>query len=331
MSEISLIIPAYNAADHMRACLDAATSQDHFDYEVIVVDDCSIDGTADLASRYDVQVVNLPENVGAAAARNAGVAVAKADYLVFIDSDVVLPPDGLTRMKKSHDIRPEMSFIVAAYSENSAHLGMVSDYKNLDLVYRGSSSSPYKKYACSYCMSLYKDAYVSAGGFNEHLTGAATEDIDFGLRVCRGERLSYNDRSIVVDHLKRYTLYEMLKTNYSRLLNMVKIRHTGEVQLDVSSNSSIEPLLNLFLPASIVLLAVVWLVGLISFWPALVACAFFLGVNVLFADFLRRRRGVAFMLAGIGLLFVEYLHAFVSLCIGFVECPPKSVRKLLGR
>ncbi|MDC0335581.1 glycosyltransferase family 2 protein [Pseudodesulfovibrio sp.] len=329
--KISLIIPVYNAADHLEECLKAVTSQDYPDYEVVVVDDCSTDNSREIVGKYPVRVVVMPVNSGASAARNAGVQEAKADYLVLVDSDVVLAPDSLTRLKQSHDLRPDMAIIVGVYSENSAHLGVVSDYKNLDLVYRGASSEELKKYAASYCISLYKNTYLEAGGFDETLTGATAEDIDFGLRVCKGERLVFNDRSIAVDHLKRYSLWGMLRTNYYRLISMARIRHTAEVPLEVSSNSSIEPILNLFLPMLTTLLAFGWLTSVLSLWPLAAVSAFFLGLNMPFFNFLRTRRGSLFMVAGAALLFVEYFHAFISLCMGFIQFPPPGLKKVVGR
>ena len=52
--KISLIIPVYNAAEHLDDCLSAATTQDCPEYEVIVVDDCSTDDSLDLATRYHI-------------------------------------------------------------------------------------------------------------------------------------------------------------------------------------------------------------------------------------------------------------------------------------
>lgn len=90
---ISFIIPAYNAEPYLRECLDSIERLDMQGrgFEVIVVNDGSTDGTAALLSDYQKRsadmVVITQENRGLSAARNAGMKVAKGEYLCFVDAD----------------------------------------------------------------------------------------------------------------------------------------------------------------------------------------------------------------------------------------------------
>lgn len=330
--KLSLIIPLYNGENYIEQCLDAALLQDYPNYEIIVVDDASTDDSLSLIEKYSVEIVRMSQNSGAAAARNAGAKQADSKYCVFIDSDVVIPRDALSRIKRSHDIHPEIAIVVGDYSENSMHLNFISDYKNLELVYRGSTGDEYKKYAASYFLFIRKEDYLKAGGFNENLKGTTTaEDIDFGLRVCRGEARVFYDRSLTVDHLKTYTFYEMLQTNYHRIVNMVRVRHNHEVPLDISSNASIEPILNLFLPILILIFLFSAILQIASLYFSTSAALFYLGLNTPFFNYLRIRRGNMFVLKAIPVFFVEYLHAFISLCIGFTLYPPPTFKKRLNQ
>lgn len=91
---ISVIIPVYNVAPYLAACLDSVLAQTYADIELILVDDGSTDGSADLCDDYacrDARVtVQHQANAGPAAARNAGLNVASGEFVAFIDSDDVV-------------------------------------------------------------------------------------------------------------------------------------------------------------------------------------------------------------------------------------------------
>jgi len=96
--KISAVVPAYNEAARIGAVLRPLVSCPLVD-EVIVVDDGSDDGTAAVARRFGVRVIELPENQGKAAALDAGVDAARNDVLLFLDADLVgLRPEHIERM-----------------------------------------------------------------------------------------------------------------------------------------------------------------------------------------------------------------------------------------
>ena len=101
---ISVIIPAFNEEDYLPATLDAIEASSAYllsrggvDVEVIVVDNNSVDGTADVARSRGAKVVD--ERVqGISRARNAGARRARGDVFVFVDADVLIPRDLLTKI-----------------------------------------------------------------------------------------------------------------------------------------------------------------------------------------------------------------------------------------
>ncbi|MFF3465580.1 bifunctional glycosyltransferase/CDP-glycerol:glycerophosphate glycerophosphotransferase [Streptomyces sp. NPDC001984] len=100
MPRFSVIVPAYKVQAYLHECLDSVLSQSYPDLEVIVVDDCSPDASGAIIDEYAardarVRAVHLPRNEGLGGARNAGLAQARGDYLVFLDSDDTLTPDAL--------------------------------------------------------------------------------------------------------------------------------------------------------------------------------------------------------------------------------------------
>jgi GT2 family glycosyltransferase len=85
---VSVIIPTYNRAAMIQEALDSVLAQSYSDFEVIVVDDGSTDGTAAALARYgDTLRVLSQARRGVAAARNSGVRIAKGKYVAFLDSD----------------------------------------------------------------------------------------------------------------------------------------------------------------------------------------------------------------------------------------------------
>ncbi|MEU6775794.1 bifunctional glycosyltransferase family 2 protein/CDP-glycerol:glycerophosphate glycerophosphotransferase [Streptomyces sp. NPDC046759] len=100
MPRFSVIVPAYQVQAYLSECLDSVLSQSYPDLELIAVDDCSPDACGAIIDEYAardarVRPVHLAANQGLGRARNAGMAEASGDYLVFLDSDDTLTPDTL--------------------------------------------------------------------------------------------------------------------------------------------------------------------------------------------------------------------------------------------
>ena len=108
---VSVIVPAYQAEAFIAEALESALAQDHTATEVIVVDDGSTDGTAEIAAGYDVQVLSR-ENGGPAAARNAGLALARGEFVTILDADDVCPEDRLSRQVDHLRRHPEHGIVL---------------------------------------------------------------------------------------------------------------------------------------------------------------------------------------------------------------------------
>lgn len=88
---ISVIIPVYNVKDYLRKCLDSICNQTYRNLEILVIDDGSTDGSGAVCDDYAAKDLRInvihKENGGQSSARNRGIAMAKGDYLAFVDSD----------------------------------------------------------------------------------------------------------------------------------------------------------------------------------------------------------------------------------------------------
>ena len=104
MPRVSVIIPAYNAANFIRETVDSALAQTHRDLEVIVVNDGSTDDTLSRLQQYGsrIQVLDLT-NGGVARARNAGVKLATGSWIAFLDADDLWRPEKIERQLHHSD------------------------------------------------------------------------------------------------------------------------------------------------------------------------------------------------------------------------------------
>lgn len=124
---ISVIIPLYNQEKNLPACLASLFAQSFKDYEVIIVNDGSVDQSVDAAmgwkEKFDqkgirFEVFSHEKNKGAPAARNTGYRNSKGEYLFFCDADTRLEPLALEKFKLTLDNNPE-----AAYAYSSFYWG----------------------------------------------------------------------------------------------------------------------------------------------------------------------------------------------------------------
>ena len=102
---ISIIVPFHNAGDTLEACLKSVSGQSFGDWELILVDDGSTDGSAEAAREYAgsdprVSLVRLAPGEGVSGARNAGLGRVRGEYFTFLDADDLLAPEALERLEK---------------------------------------------------------------------------------------------------------------------------------------------------------------------------------------------------------------------------------------
>ena len=111
--KVSVVTPAYNAAAQLPEAISSVRAQTCTDWEMIVVNDGSTDGTASLLDAQDdprIRVIDQA-NSGVSAARNAGLDAAQGDYLTFLDADDVLPPGALAVRAQFLDAHPTVDIV----------------------------------------------------------------------------------------------------------------------------------------------------------------------------------------------------------------------------
>src|SRR5438094_1085159 len=105
---VSVVIPVYNGAAHLEACLTALRAAQTQPLECIVVDDGSTDNSAEVAARFDVKVLSTNGRLGPAHARNLGVQQARGEIVLFLDSDVCVAPDAISKIADEFRWHPDV-------------------------------------------------------------------------------------------------------------------------------------------------------------------------------------------------------------------------------
>ena len=115
---VTVIIPVFNRAESLASALRSVACQTFTDWEAIVVDDASTDGSADVAlqagQQSNVRVIRHDRNQGASAARNNGILAARGRYVSFLDSDDSWHPEKLARQVKLVEADPDPNMVFCA-------------------------------------------------------------------------------------------------------------------------------------------------------------------------------------------------------------------------
>lgn len=193
--KISLIITVYNKAPFLRRCLDSVAKQTAHNAQIIVIDDGSTDGSAEICDEYDFEVYHT-ENRGVSEARNFGMDKAKGEFITFLDSDDVLLPKALSIMEK-----------VAGRGYNIYQFGQYRcrTYNTLNRVPYGSPKGHYDlyfipKYWVMVWNKLYKKSFVEENHIRFKKEMQFGEDALFNMQLILANGGLYHAPQVTVVH-----------------------------------------------------------------------------------------------------------------------------------
>jgi glycosyltransferase involved in cell wall biosynthesis len=225
---ISIVIPNYNGVLFVAEALKSVLAQDYQNKEIIVVDDGSSDGSLELLRTYEGKIRLIEtKNLGAAAARNAGLFAAKGELIAFLDSDDIWVARKLTlQLQKMVEAGADL---VYCHGQEFGNLS-VPNIKRL-AVYSGDCYPLFKKNPGKAIIDmgpstvlLKRDLLSLSGVFDTSFTGLA-EDWDFFRRYCRIARVNYCDAVLVMrrnhlNNLSERSLQDFYVGNKRALLKM---------------------------------------------------------------------------------------------------------------
>ena len=234
----SIIVPVFNRPDEVDELLESLSNQTLKDFEVIIVEDGSVKNCKDVCDKYaDILVLHYyaKENSGPGQSRNYGAERAGGDYLLILDSDVVLPENYLQAVEDTLRKAPTEAF----GGPDAAHPSFTPVQKAISYSMtsffttggiRGGKAKLDKFYPRSFNMGIRRDVYLQLGGFSKMRFG---EDIDFSYRIVEA---GYQPRLFPkawVWHKRRTDFRKFFRQVYNSGIARINLekRHPGTMKL----------------------------------------------------------------------------------------------------
>ncbi len=202
---ISVIIPTHNRLSQLQNCLRSVLALRHPDYEIIVVNDGSTDGTCDFLDRLSnpkVKSIHHLKNLGPSAARNTGVELARGTIVAFTDDDCVVDSNWLVELEKIFT-NEQCDFVFGATYYISKHY---KGYFPERLTSNGGG-----KWPGGANIAFKKEVFRTIGGFNSFFDAYHNEDTELAIRAI-SDNLSYKRApfALVYHQPEKWTVKSLL-------------------------------------------------------------------------------------------------------------------------
>lgn len=216
---ISAVIPTYNRENTIKRCLDSILNQTYPIFEIIVVDDGSTDKTVDIIEKEYAGRVTVfrQKNKGAQAARNAGIRMAKGDYIAFLDSDDEWLPDKLKLQVRELDKNAEAVICGDGYIQTDWAKNIPVIYRKSENIKRQHRTGSRRMFSLngrsgfvynallreSFClfqgMLTSKESLIKIGLLDENVP--SFQEWDTAIRLAKIREFSYIHKPLFVYHL----------------------------------------------------------------------------------------------------------------------------------
>lgn len=312
-----MIVPVYNGSKFLRPCLDALFASTYKSFEIIVVDDCSTDDSADLSRERGARVLSTAQNSGPAAARNLAAQTAVGEILMFVDADVVVKSETVARVASRFETQPEISALFGSYDDEPAEQNFLSQYKNLQHHFIHQNSSREASTFWSGLGAIRRDVFIGMGGFDcKKFKVPSIEDIELGARLRQAGHKILLDKDIQAKHLKKWQTISHLRTEiFCRALPWSKLILTSRGLIN-DMNLKMSDRFSTALVALCVAVTpfALWRPTLL-FLPAIFLLIFFV-LNRKIFQFFANKKGIVFA----ALTFPWQLFYFLYSGVVFVYC-----------
>ena len=312
---LSVVIAVYNMKKDLELCLEALDRSRMRDFQLIIVDDHSDDGSDLVAKSKCDLFLRQDRNRGASAARNLGVQHALARFVFFLDADVLVEPDTLGQVLESFEREPGISALFCSYQHDTLHANFPSQYKNLLHHYTHQTSNREAATFCGGFGAIRRDVFLELGGFDE--SHRAMEDVELGYRLHRGGHRIRLCPHIQLTHTKHYSLAGLVRSDLcNRAIPWTRLmldRRMYRADLN-TGHSHVASVLVVGLMLLAPLLLFKYPLALLAVEAVMIAALTWL--NRYFLVFLGRVRGPGFAARSVFMLILQYGYSGLGVAIG---------------
>lgn len=259
--KVSIIIPAFNRKNELRKCLESIYRQDYQNFEILIIDNGSTDGTRAMILRQypDVRLFSNRKNLYACKTRNLGIARCVGSYIWFLDSDVVIVKDDClsTMMKliKSDETIGGIGGTVYVFDDQSTRI--VVPQNNQFEMFDDWDREDFQLVECDFLPSsnvlMKRDLLLEVGGFTE-IYDYLLEDNDLGFKITKFGLRNVADRRTVALHpfksgsvkfrrsynfYRNVFLYVLLNFHYTRWPRVVLDRLPSGHRVHMSNKETV--------------------------------------------------------------------------------------------
>ena len=324
---ISVIVPVYNGGEDFHSCLKHLLAIKSRVKEIIVVADGDTDGSRELAEKFGLKVIANSSPQGPAQARNQGARIATSDIILFIDADIDVCPDIISKVEKCFLEDPDLTAIFGSYDDKPGKTNFLSQYKNLLHHFTHQTSNTNATTFWSGCGAIKRDVFIEFQGFSKIYQMPSIEDIELGYRLTSQGHKIYLDKSLQVKHLKRWGVISLIKTDFfQRALPWSKLILTGRVfinDLNLNYASRLSVMLVFILLASFLSIIPILLFDTFYLYFLIVimlACSLGLTIlNISVYKFFLNKRGIIFTLKVIPWHWLYYFYSGIAFLIAILE------------
>ena len=310
--KVSIIIPVHKQANEFKNCLESLSKITYPNYEIIVIADGPAEQQVQLAKEYSAKIFQIKTPCGPAKARNIGAKNATGDLFFFTDSDVMIYPETIEKVVQIFQDHTDIAAVIGSYDDQPSAPNFFSQYKNLIHHYVHQTSNNEASTFWTACGGIRKNLFWKIGGFDEKYRYPSIEDIEFGYRLKKAGYSIRLEKSVLVKHLKHWSLISLFKTDFF-------YRAIPWTDLILSENNFINDLnvkIQERISVALICLLIISFI-LIQFSPLIIAPIFFcmfllLALNKELYLFFYHKHSSAFTIKSIGWHWFYYFYCAIA-------------------
>lgn len=230
MAKVSIVLPTYNGKKYLEQSIESILAQTYSDWELILIDDCSTDGTYNIVEQYSkfdhrIYAIHNEENKKLPASLNIGFSIAKGKYLTWTSDDNLYMPNALQTMVQYLELHNNIYMVQAnmyLIDEKESIIGQLETYSNKEM---------YLHNCVGACFLYRREVRDKIGDYD--INSFCVEDYDYWLRVLEEfEEIAPINKFLYMYRVHKDSLTQIKKEEILNQLFRLRIKHINKI-LDV--------------------------------------------------------------------------------------------------